>query len=295
LLRSHRVGVPVIVVGNVVVGGGGKTPTVIAVVQHLRARGLQVGVVSRGYGRRTADTREVTAQSSAHDVGDEPLLVFKAFTPLAGVNTTQAAPVFVANQRVEAARALLAKYPQTQVLVCDDGLQHLALARDVEIVVFGDAALGNGWLLPAGPLREPWPRRADMVLNTGAAAVDGFKAQRALASFARRADGSQVPLDSLQNQNLIALAGIARPESFFTMLRAAGLNASETIALPDHYDFNSWLSSKYAGKQLICTEKDAVKLWQHDPEALAVPLVLTPEPAFYQTLDQTLLRYQAKG
>mgnify|MGYP006344764395 CR=1 FL=1 len=131
-------------------------------------------------------------------------------------------------------------------------------------------------------------RRADIVLNTGSAAIDGFKAQRTLASFACRADGSQVPLHSLANQNLIALAGIARPESFFAMLRATGLTLSETIALPDHYSFDSWLRNQYAGKQLICTEKDAVKLWQHEPQALAVPLVLEIEPGFFAALDAAL-------
>jgi tetraacyldisaccharide 4'-kinase len=288
VLRSQRMPVPVIVVGNVVAGGGGKTPTVIAVVKHLRARGLQVGVVSRGYGRSSTGVREVNAQSSAQEVGDEPLLVYKAFMPLAGVNTAQAAPVFVANRRADAARALLAAYPQTQLIVCDDGLQHLALARDVEIVVFGDAGLGNGWLLPAGPLREPWPRRADMVLNTGSSEVDGFKAQRSLAAYAVRADGTQVALESLHGTPLTALAGIARPESFFSMLRANRLTLANTIALPDHYNFDSWLRNEYDGKPLICTEKDAVKLWQHVPDALAVPLILKPEPGFFQALDQKL-------
>jgi tetraacyldisaccharide 4'-kinase len=287
-LHSQRMPVPVIVVGNVVAGGGGKTPTVIAVVSHLRARGMRPGVISRGYGRSSTGVREVTAHSSPQDVGDEPLLIYKAFSPLAGVLPAQAAPVFVATRRVDAARALLAAHPQTDVLVCDDGLQHLALARDVEIVVFGDAGLGNGWLLPAGPLREPWPRRADMVLNTGAAAMEGFKAQRSLAAYAVRANGTQVALESLHGTPLVALAGIARPESFFSMLRGLRLTLSETVALPDHYNFDSWPRNQYAGKQLVCTEKDAVKLWQHVPEALAVPLVLTPEPAFFAALDGAL-------
>jgi tetraacyldisaccharide 4'-kinase len=278
----------------VVAGGGGKTPTVMAIMRHLQAQGLRVGLVSRGYGRATQGVLEVGAQSTASQVGDEPLLIYKTFGPQARENNARTAPVFAANKRSQAAQALLAKYPDVQVLISDDGLQHLALARDVEVVVFGDAGLGNGYLLPAGPLREPWPRAADVVLNTGSAAVTGlgksYTATRHLAPYALRADGTQVPLQNLRGQALTALAGIARPESFFGMLRQAGLQLEQEIALPDHYNFDSWLRNQYEGKQLICTEKDAVKLWQHEPEALAVPLLLTPEPAFFQALDDCLAR-----
>jgi tetraacyldisaccharide 4'-kinase len=323
LLRAYRSPVPVVVVGNVVAGGGGKTPTLIAILRHLQARSLRVGVVSRGYGRQTQGLQEVSTHSRAQDVGDEPLLIFKAFQAHAGTNRTQVAPVFVANQRAQAVQALLAKHPQVQVVLSDDGLQHLALARNVEVVVFGDAGLGNGWLLPAGPLREPWPRQSDsrepwardsnsresgprdsssrepgpraaeLVLNTGSQAMGGHQATRQLATYALRADGTLVPLQSLQGPQaapLVAVAGIARPESFFTMLQATGLQPEQFIALPDHYHFDSWQANEHDGKQLICTEKDAVKLWQHVPTALAVPLLLTPEPAFFQALDDCLAR-----
>ncbi|MGZ5194841.1 MAG: tetraacyldisaccharide 4'-kinase, partial [Ramlibacter sp.] len=146
-MRSERVPVPVIIVGNVVAGGSGKTPVVIALVRHLRARGIAVGVVSRGYGRRTAGCREVRATDAPEDTGDEPLLIARE----------TGAPVFVAPRRADAARALLAAYPATRVIVGDDGLQHYAMARDVEICVFDERGIGNGWLLPAGPLREGWP------------------------------------------------------------------------------------------------------------------------------------------
>ena len=146
--KTRRVAAKVVVVGNVVAGGAGKTPVVMALVGHLQARGWQVGVVSRGYGRRTQDCREVLADSPANDVGDEPALIKHACN----------APVFVAIRRHDAAVALLAKYPQTQIIVCDDGLQHHALHRDLEVCVFDGRYIGNGFLLPAGPLREPWPR-----------------------------------------------------------------------------------------------------------------------------------------
>jgi tetraacyldisaccharide 4'-kinase len=157
-MRSTRVPVPVVVVGNVVAGGSGKTPIVIALVRHLRARGIAAGVVSRGYGRRTADCREVRATDAPEDTGDEPLLIARE----------TGAPVFVAPRRADAARALLAAHPSTRVIVSDDGLQHYGLERDVEVCVFDERGIGNGWLLPAGPLREGWPRPVDLVLRPGA-------------------------------------------------------------------------------------------------------------------------------
>jgi len=279
LLRTERVGVPVVVVGNVIAGGSGKTPVVMAVVRHLEARGLHTGVVSRGYGRRTRDCREVHAHSDPAEVGDEPALIRRA----------TGAPVFVARRRIEAARALLARHPATQVIVSDDGLQHLALGRDVEICVFDDRGVGNGWLLPAGLLREPWPRRCDVVLHTGdRPAFAGFQARRTLADHALRHDGSRVPLASLAGRQLVAVAAIAKPEAFFQMLRARGLALTQSIALPDHDDFSHWHPPADAGQVLLCTEKDAVKLWRRTPAALAVPLVFEPEPAFFAALDAKL-------
>jgi tetraacyldisaccharide 4'-kinase len=193
---------------------------------------------------------------------------------------------------VEAGQSLLAHYPTTQIIVCDDGLQHLALARDVEICVFDDRGVGNGWLLPAGPLREPWPRPVDLVLHTGAhPAFAGLTAQRTLAPYAVRADGSRVALSDLarpQGLPLLALAAIAKPEIFFAMLRAKGLNLAHTLALPDHYDFSGYKVNEYAGYTVICTEKDAVKLWALEPQTLAIPLIFTPEPEFLTQLDARL-------
>jgi tetraacyldisaccharide 4'-kinase len=283
-LTSEGVAVPLVVVGNVVVGGVGKTPVVMALVAHWQARGLAVGVISRGYGRHTKGCLEVTARSKATDVGDEPSLIQRR---------TQA-PMFVAERRIDAARALLAAYPHTQIIVSDDGLQHLALKRDLEIGVFDDRGVGNGWLLPAGPLREPWPRQLDLVLHTGTcAAFGGFQAQRTLDSLAHRADGSVVPLADLARPPaaalpLLALAGIAQPEVFFAMLRAQGVAPEVTLALPDHYDFESFSRNEYKGYRLICTEKDAVKLWPLRPDALAVPLICMLPDAFLEVLDQRI-------
>lgn len=281
LLRSERLPVPVVVVGNVIAGGAGKTPATLAVVRHLRAAGWRPGVVSRGYGRATTDCREVLPTASAAEAGDEPLLIARA----AGV------PVFVARRRADAGRALLAAHPATDIIVCDDGLQHLALARDVEVCVFNDEGLGNGWLLPAGPLREPWPRAVDFVLHAGPAPggpAPQFALTRTLADHAVDAAGRQVPLAQLRGEPLHALAAIARPQDFFALLHAEGLRPIAEEALPDHYDFSSWKRPPDKRLRLICTEKDAVKLWPAHPDALAVPLRLSIAPAFFDALDGTL-------
>ena len=257
------------------------TLLICLVIAYLRlAPARQVpGVVSRGYGRATQDCREVQPESGAHEVGDEPLLIARA----------TGAPVFVAGQRAEAARQLLTRYPDTAVILCDDGLQHRALARDIEICLFDDRGTGNGFLLPAGPLREPWPRAVDFVLHTGdQPAFAGWRASRRLAGDAVQAHGQRVPLAELAGKPLAALAGIAQPEAFFAMLRAAGLTLQQTLALPDHYDFDSTLRSVDAGCSLICTEKDAVKLWRLRPQAWAVPLHIAFDPAFLEAFDRLL-------
>jgi len=197
-------------------------------------------------------------------------------------------PVFVAARRAEAARALLRAHPLTQVIVSDDGLQHHALARDIEICVFDARGTGNGWQLPAGPLREPWPRAVDLVLRTeDAAGIAGYPMDRTLATQAVRADGTRTPLENLAGHRLHALAGIAHPEAFFAMLRDAGLLLERTTALPDHHRFEDG-STLDPAATLLCTEKDAVKLWRLRPDAWAVPLRLDIAPDFWEALDSLL-------
>lgn len=293
-LSSQRMSVPLIVVGNVVAGGAGKTPVVIALVTHLQQRGIRVGVISRGYGRSLAGCQEVTLTRPAHEVGDEPALIHRR----------TGAPVFVAEQRANAASALLARYPHTQLIISDDGLQHLSLARDLEIGVFDDRGVGNGLLLPAGPLREPWPRPLDLILHTGEhpAFNEGFTARRQLASQAEGADGTLIPLSELAQRAtglgkpLMAIAAIAQPRAFFVMLQTHGLSLAKTLALPDHYDFNSLSPDEYKGYTLICTEKDAVKLWPLQPDALAVALQCDLPDTFWLAfdahVDKVLTTYQ---
>lgn len=287
--RAQSVPVPVVVVGNVVAGGAGKTPVVIALVQHLQRAGHCVGVVSRGYGRDSDACLAVTATSTAREVGDEPLLIHRA----------TGASVQVARRRIDAARMLLQRAPQTDVLVCDDGLQHLQLARDIEVCVFDPTGIGNGWLLPAGPLREPWPRPADLVVADGALPAPGaWPVRRTLADHALRADGERIGLHGLGQDPqapVWALAGIARPEAFFTMLREAGVVPSRTFALPDHAPLDAADVPAAGAHTLVCTEKDAVKLWRLRPDAWAVPLVVHLPQGFWDELDRLLtLRRAAK-
>ncbi len=200
-----------------------------------------------------------------------------------------------------AGRALLAAHPDVQVLVCDDGLQHWALARDLELCVFDERGIGNGRLLPAGPLRESWPRRnrrskwftpasACWVINTGGVSADqAFAVQRRLADFVQQANGTRRALQSWANVPVQALAGIAKPEVFFAMLRDKGIMLSHTHAMPDHADLQD-LPGNLFKADVLCTEKDAVKLWPTHPNAWAVPLITTLAPELLEAVDQFLAR-----
>ena len=292
--KSERCAVPVIVVGNIVAGGAGKTPLVIALVKHFQGKGMRVGVVSRGFGRQGKHCQEVLSNTPILESGDEAALILRA----------QGAPVFVANNRFSAVRALLAKYPETQLVISDDGLQHHSLARDIEIIVFDDRGLGNGWLLPAGPLRQRWGARAalkaGLVLHTGQSpAFEGYASTRRLADFALTATGQQVSISSLQGRPINAIAGIANPQAFFDMLSARGIQLQQAISLPDHYDFSRYKWPLPANQIVLCTEKDAVKLFElpllKGYSLLAVPLEFSPEPAFLIALDALLALLLAKA
>lgn len=305
LLTVHRLPVPVVVVGNVVVGGAGKTPTVIALVRHLQARGWHPGVVSRGYGREGDAVLSVEDGTSANASGDEPALIRRS---------TQV-PVFVAARRVDAARALLAAHPEVNLLLCDDGLQHLALGRDLSIAVFDERGSGNGWQLPAGLLREPWPpapgdrfapdlllrQRRDEVAGaplTVPAGLPAFEARRRLADHAINRQGQRLALVELAQRPLTAVAGIARPEVFFDMLRERGLRLERAIPMADHAQAQDYAALALPPDvTVLCTEKDAVKLFDLLPpgaQVWAAPLELSPEPAFWTTFDALLAERVAR-
>lgn len=272
LLRIHGISLPVIVVGNIAVGGSGKTPFVMALGEALRARGWRPGVVSRGYGRRLAGVVRVHGKSAADEVGDEPLLMAQR-TGL---------PVAVASRRVEAAR-LLAQSGEVDVLIADDGLQHYALHRDLEIALIdGRRGLGNGRLLPAGPLRERAERlrRCDGVVGMLAApatpAVD-WVCEGSMGDTSRLHDGVAGTLAAFRGRTIHAVAGIADPARFFDGLRQAGIDIIEH-AYSDHHVYEASELASLRDATVLTTEKDAVKLgglagadWWQVRWAVAVP------------------------
>jgi len=285
-LPRQRLPVPVIVVGNVVVGGAGKTPTVVGLVRHLQARGWQPGVLSRGHGRREDGNLPVHADSDPAQVGDEPLLLAQA----TGV------PVWVGRDRPAAGQALLQAHPSVNLLISDDGMQHLALERDLTLVLFDARGCGNGWLLPAGPLRQPWP---DATRQDGHQLELHTARLRRLAEHAWTCDGDNHALKDWadSSQAVGALAGIAQPEAFFTMLRQRGLHLQDTLPLPDHASAELMcraLADADPRLPWLCTEKDAVKLLRPGvtlPAGLrlwAVPLEQSLPAEVLQAVDQVL-------
>jgi tetraacyldisaccharide 4'-kinase len=249
LLKTNRVPVPVIVVGNRVVGGTGKTPLALWLVDVLRSRGFRPGIVSRGYRGANHPARGVPAGADPARFGDEPVLLAER----SGV------PVWIGRDRVAAARGLLAAHPDRDVLVCDDGLQHYALGRDVEIAVEDERGHGNGLLLPAGPLREPGARPGAAGGGIRAGRAGAFEMQLVADGFRRVGGrGEDVPLAALRGKRLHAVAGIGNPGRFFATLRALGLEFT-AHAFPDHY---AWTAADLAFADCDCvlmTEKDAVK------------------------------------
>ena len=260
---TEKVPVPVLVVGNLIVGGAGTTPTVIALVQALRAAGWTPGVISRGYGRDDGNGEmpmPVRTDSTATAVGDEPLLIALR----TGV------PVWVGRRRAAVARALCAAEPAVDLIVSDDGLQHRALARRAQVIVFDERGAGNGLLLPAGPLREPLPAQvpaASVVLYNApspSTPLPGWRAERrlagavSLAGWWRGEPASLAALHALRGTEVLAAAGLASPERFFTMLEAEGLHIRR-LPLPDHHRYTQAPWPTGSGDVLI-TEKDAVKL-----------------------------------
>lgn len=259
VLRVERLPVPVIVVGNIAVGGSGKTPVVAWLVEALRAAGFRPGVVSRGYGGTVESVGIVPADGDAAHFGDEPVLLARL----------TACPLAVGRDRPAAGRALLAAHPEVDVLVSDDGLQHYALARDIEIIVVDEHLMGNGWRLPAGPLREGVGRlaQADLVIAHGAlsAALHSAAGKTPVVQMQlegemlERIDASERrPLAAFSGQRVHAVAGIGRPQRFFEQLAAAGLDVVPH-AFPDHHAYvaDDLIFEEMAPR--ILTAKDAVK------------------------------------
>ncbi|HMH19624.1 MAG TPA: tetraacyldisaccharide 4'-kinase [Burkholderiales bacterium] len=250
VLRSVRLPVPVIVVGNLTVGGTGKTPLILALVDALRVKGLRPGILSRGYGGTSAQPRAVGAGDLAAQVGDEPLLLAER----------SGSPVWIGADRVAAARALLAAHARCDVILSDDGLQHYRLQRDFEIAVEDARGFGNGLLLPAGPLREPASRRVDATVVNGAEPRPGTFGMRLAPAGLYRVEAQAAPLtlSQLSGKKLHAVAGIGNPERFFAELSRMGL-AFSAHAFPDHHAYRAAELEFTDCDFVLMTEKDAVK------------------------------------
>lgn len=253
LKKSRRMPVPVVVVGNLTAGGNGKTPVVIWLTEQLLARGYRPGVVSRGYGGKSDHyPLLITKDTTTAQAGDEPVLIARR----TGV------PVAVAPDRAAAVEAILQHAP-VDVIITDDGLQHYALQRDMEIVVIdGERRFGNGWWLPAGPMRE----RASRLQSVDAVIVNGGVARPGEIPMRLR-PGMAVNLltgerrDVSTFTNVVAMAGIGHPPRFFATLESCGVQPVKTVALADHQALSQddVAALVTADQTLLMTEKDAVK------------------------------------
>ncbi|MEP7061232.1 MAG: tetraacyldisaccharide 4'-kinase [Betaproteobacteria bacterium] len=286
ILQVHRIARPVVVIGNLTVGGGGKTPATIALARALATRGAVPGIVSRGYGGRATAPRRVAANDDPAQVGDEALL-------LAGTGF----PVVVGRDRVAAAQALIDADPRCTVILSDDGLQHLALARDVEIVVIDTTrGFGNGHLLPAGPLREPAARIADAdaivrVGVTGPVSGDGRESVvvhhvlpwRRVVDDAENAEVAS----AWRGLRVHAIAGIANPRRFFDMLASLGIDAAGT-PFPDHHAFVA--SDLPADADIVLmTQKDAVKCRRFaDARCYYLPIEARLDPRLVERVQKLI-------
>ncbi|CUR53422.1 Tetraacyldisaccharide 4'-kinase [Serratia symbiotica] len=253
LCKSWRSPIPVIIVGNITVGGNGKTPMVIWLVKQLKKRGYKIGIVSRGYGGKSKNyPLLVHKYSHPHETGDEPLLIYQRTH----------VPVAISPKRSDAIKLLLKTYP-LDLIITDDGLQHYALQRDFELVIIdGSRRFGNGWLLPAGPLRESIKRlnNVDICINNGGIAQTGEITMYINAKEAVHLLSNKRCIVSKLN-NVIAMAGIGNPKNFFLLLKKLKVNIQKKIVFQDHKKYKYKMLSILTKKEqiLLMTEKDAVK------------------------------------
>jgi tetraacyldisaccharide 4'-kinase len=280
VMRSSQLPVPVIVVGNLTVGGSGKTPLVLWLVDELRKQGWKPGVISRGYGGSEGAVRSVVHDSDSHVVGDEPLLLARR----------SGAPVVVGRDRVAAGQALLAEHPECNVIISDDGLQHYRLQRTIELVVFDGRGGGNERMLPAGPLREPmrrlkavtgivWNGTVPLSVLPGAIPLQFRMVLSGQRFFALSDRSRQRVAADFRGRRLHAVAGIGDPSRFFAQLAQLGLEF-EPHPFPDHHQYCLGDFAFARDGVLLMTEKDAVKCAAMDlGEAWVLPVVATVEAA----------------
>ena len=272
IFKSSHPGIPVIVVGNLTVGGSGKTPLVIWIAEFLRSKGWSPGIVSRGYGASIPEPRAATVASNAAEVGDEPIVLSRR----------GGCPVWVGADRVRVAALLRAAHQDVNVLILDDGLQHYAMRRDLEIAVVDARGFGNGFLLPAGPLREPRSRlRSVDAVVSHASAVPGYAMTLQGEEVHRMTDARErQPLKAFAGQRVHAVAGIGHPNRFFLHLGKAGIKVLPH-PFPDHHPFTPKDLEFGDGLPVLLTEKDAVKLRSAaQPNWWVLPVSAQLDPAF---------------
>lgn len=310
LLRSHSLGVPVIIVGNLRVGGTGKTPTVLAIAKTLREQGFHPGIISRGYKGKINQSSpiEVTPQSNPLEIGDEPCYMAQQLASLS-------IPIVVHSSRTTSAQALLKSHPEVNVLISDDGLQHYAMkrwparegGRDIELVIRDARGEGNGFLLPAGPLRESAQRPRDYTLNLGLSKDAGTPYLADAPNFYLETDVAKAyqlanpahhrPLvDFSSTSDLVAAAGLGNPKKFFDVLEASGLKVNP-MPLPDHFDFQENPFKNIVASSILITEKDAVKCsqlaeYQQDERIWVVPVSVKLPKEFVTLMIDVLHRPQ---
>lgn len=285
--KAYRPRVPVIVVGNISVGGNGKTPVVLALAEYYTKRGVNVGILSRGYGAKSPSyPRIVAAGDDAKEVGDEPRL-------LAG---RSGCSVVIDPVRARGAR-FLEDECGCELIICDDGLQHYALKRDIELVVMDDRRVGSGYLLPMGPLREGLWRlgKVDAIIHNGAtipnfeqSVAPQFLMSLSAGEFVNVLDNQRTTsISSLQSLKCKAMAGIGSPQRFFEQLTSMGIDLAESRALPDHHEYQK---EDVLSGTLLMTEKDAVKVKSlAHPDCWFLPVTADISPDFYQLIDAQLL------
>ena len=295
-LEVRDAALPVIVVGNIAAGGSGKTPVVIWLARRLQQAGHRPGIVSRGYGRGESGVAVVEVGMDAARVGDEPALIVRA----------TGCPMVVGADRPAAVERLLQVCPDCSVVISDDGMQHYRMARKVEIAVVDEAVLGNLWLLPAGPLREPLGRlrEVDLVIFNGdvsadmraaVAPVPGHRMRLAPAPVQRLDGGGEQPLAAWHGRRVHAVAGIGRPERFFEMLSAHGI---EPVAhgFPDHHRFVAGDLDFAEPLPILMTSKDAVKCRAFAPaDSWEVPVDAVIDDAALNTLLEKLADGQSSA
>jgi len=280
LLPSRHPGIPVIVVGNLTAGGTGKTPLVIWIAEHLKKKGWTPGIVSRGYGAKIDVPRAATIADDAAAVGDEPILISRR----------SGCPVWVGADRLRVISALRDAHPDVDVLVLDDGLQHYRLHRDVEIAVVDARGAGNGFMLPAGPLREPESRlnSVDAVVSHGAT-VKGYAMRLQGAELHRMTDSAdRRPASAFAGQKVHAVAGIGDPNRFFLHVGKLGVKMTPH-PFPDHHRFSEKDLQFGDDAPVLMTEKDAVKLRRAaKPNWWVLPVTAELDPAFGDWLSKRL-------